>query len=146
VGAIGLAALGFYAWVKAAWALGSTIGIRDVAEWERVFGELPDFERWLALEGTVVLALLGAILLLLILADERTPLGRGGWRRLIRGAGWIAAVPLGLYAVLALVVTVAQVVSGEPSPLAPWVSFGVYLAFLAYAATLVIANRVTARR
>lgn len=53
----GLAVMVVYGSLKTAWALGSRVGVRDVDEWDWVFGALSGFEYWLALWGTVVLAL-----------------------------------------------------------------------------------------
>lgn len=67
----GFAAMLAYAALKTVWALGSRVGVRDVEEWDRVFGAVSDFEYWLALWGTVVLAFCGMILLLVIAGKGR---------------------------------------------------------------------------
>ena len=144
IGGIGLLALAWYAALKAAWAMGSRIGIEDAAAWDRAFGELTEVQYWAALWGTDLLALAGALVLVAVLADRATPLGRPPVRGVLRSASWLAAALLGLFALAALGstgVTDLRVSRGEaaPSPMAAWVYYGVYGAFLTYALALIAA-------
>ena len=129
----GLIALAAYAFLKAAWGLGSEVGIEDGAEFDRLFGSLTGFQFWLATWGTVLAALAGAILLLLVAADDRTLFGRSALRGLLRGCAWSISAVLGAGAAVALVATA---ISCGPSPFADWVSYLTYGSFLLYAVSL----------
>ena len=138
---LGLTAMVAYASLKVAWALGSGVGITDIAAWDRAFGDFGPVEHWLALWGTVVLAAFGAVLLLLVLADGATPVGRPPLRRPFRALAWVIAVVVGAFAVVALISTILSDVAAlrdgsDPSPMAAWVYYGVYASFLAYAGAL----------
>lgn len=131
----GLVALAVYALLKAAWGLGSRIGIDDPTEFDRVFGSLSSFGFWLATWGTVLLALAGAVLLLLVAADHRTRV-----HGLIRGSAWAVSVLLGVGAMVALVATALR---NGPSPFAVWVSYLTYGSFLIYSVSLVYVLKAT---
>ena len=148
IGAAGLSALALYAMLKAAWAMGSRVGIEDVAAWDRAFGQLSDLQHWAALWGTDLLALAAAIVLVAVLADRSTPLGRSPARGVVRAASWTGGILFGLFALTALGSTILTDVAvsrgdADPAPMASWVYYGVYGSFLVYALALVAALRTT---
>lgn len=137
----GLVAMLAYAALKTGWALGSRVGVRDEDEWDRVFGALSDFEYWLALWGTVVLAFCGMMLLLVIAGNDRIFLGWAAIRRPVQVLAWFISVALGLYSLVALGATsvsnVREAVGVAPdSPLAFWVYYLTYGSFLVYSLSL----------
>lgn len=128
-GAGGLGALA-YGGLKADWAAGGTLGLRGEPPWKTRTGgwaQAGDGVRFLAFEGTVILALL-AVLLLLALAH---PAGRRLPRRLLASLAWLGCALVGGIWVLGT----ANLMAGSTGPgsdptLAPatfwvlWASFG----------------------
>ena len=123
---LGCAAAAGYAVLKAAWALGSTVGVRaDAAAWDDFLAGFGG--PMIALWGTVLLALLaGAILQSLV-----QPWGRRLPRRLRVSLAWMGfavMTPLGL---LSLSDTITDAVSGNPFPLlTPAIYIYVYACFV----------------
>ena len=122
---VGCAAAAGYGAIKAAWGLGSTVGVRDSAVFEDFMAQLggPLIAVW----ATVLLALIaGAILQSLV-----QPWGRRVPRRLRASLAWLGfaiMTPIGL---LGLAGTVAKAVAGQPDPmLTPPSSVGVYSCFV----------------
>jgi hypothetical protein len=148
IGGVGLIALGLYALLKAAWAAGSRLGIVDGPAWDRAFGQLSAFGHWAALWGTTLLALVGALALLAVLADRATPLGRKPVRGAFRAGAWAGSAVLGSFAIVALgstLLTEVRVSRGDaaPAPMAAWVYYSVYGGFLVYSLSLAAALVVT---
>lgn len=134
----GFAAMLVYGSLKTAWALGSRVGVRDVVEWDRVFGALSGFEYWLALWGTVVLALCGMVLLIVVAKPTLSPTPM---RRPVRALAWFVSVVLGLFSLVALGTTLISTVreavyAAPPSPLGLWVFYLTYGSFLVYSVSL----------
>ncbi|WP_146099499.1 hypothetical protein [Kineococcus xinjiangensis] len=133
--AVGTTALTAYAAVKASWALGVDVGVRNAAQWHRMLDSLSDGERLAALWRTVGLDLLG-VALLLVLASSRA--GRASApARLLRASGWLAGAALLLPGAAGLAVTLGPTTGlwpaapGDPGPLADWVFVVVYGSFAA---------------
>ncbi|GAA4962616.1 hypothetical protein [Kineococcus glutinatus] len=131
--AVGIGALAAYAALKASWAVGVDVGVRDGARWRQMLASLSEGELFAALWGTVGLDLL-AIVLLLVLASARAG-GSSLLARLLRTAGWLAGTALLLLGSVALAVTLGPVIGlwptapGDPGPLAEWVFLLVYGSF-----------------
>ena len=131
-----LAAL-VYAALKAAWGLGSTVGITDAAAFERFedrFGSLG----WLATWGTVVPALVAAALLLALVE----PWGRRLPRRPLRIAAWLGAAVLavpGFAGLAESLMTYAGLVDTHDTGMAGWVFLVVYGSFAVLSVALAIA-------
>ncbi|MCA1699779.1 MAG: hypothetical protein LC790_13095 [Actinobacteria bacterium] len=120
---VGCAAAAGYAALKAAWALGGTLGVRDGAVFDAFVDDLggPLVAMW----ATILLALLAAAILLSLVHPwgERLP------RRLRASLAWMGALlaPLGL---IGLGHTVFAAISGEPFPmLTPEIYIAVYASF-----------------
>ncbi len=109
---LGCAAAAGYAVLKAAWALGSTVGVRaDAATWDQFLAHFGG--PLLALWGTVLLALLaGAILLSMV-----QPWGRRVPRRLRASLAWLGFAIMATYGLLGLGATIAGAIAGNPFPL-----------------------------
>ena len=123
----GVVAALVYAALKAAWGLGSTVGITDPAAFERFEAGFGAWS-WAATWGTVLLAFV-AVALLLALVE---PWGRRLRRRPLRIAAWCGAVVLAVAGVPALgesLLSVAGVVDAHDNGLAEWVFVVVYGAF-----------------
>lgn len=122
---LGCAAAAGYAVLKAAWSLGSTIGVRDTAAFEGFVAKLggPLIAGW----ATVLLALLaGAILQSLV-----QPWGRRVPRRLRASLAWLGFAIMTPVGLLSLGQTVADAVAGNPFPmLTPTVYIWVYGCFV----------------
>ena len=131
---LGCAAAGGYAALKAAWALGSTFGVRDTAVFERFLEQIGG--PLVALWATVLLAgLAGAILLSLV-----QPWGRRVPRRLRAAPAWLGFAVMTTVGLVSLGSTIAQVVAGAPFPmLTPAIYLWTYSCFvvlgLAFAVT-----------
>lgn len=135
---LGCAAAAGYAVLKAAWALGSSVGVTaDAAAWEDFLAMMGG--RTIALWGTVLLALLaGAILLSMV-----QPWGRRVPRRLRASLAWLGFAVMTPVGLLGLGETIAGTVAGNPSPLlTPAIYVYVYGCFVA----LGLAFAVTAWR
>ena len=122
---VGCAAATGYGAIKAAWGLGSTVGVRDSAVLEDFMAQIGG--PLLAVWATVVLALLaGAILQSLV-----QPWGHRIPRRLRASLAWLGfaiMTPIGL---LSLAGTVAKAVAGQPEPmLSPAIYVYVYSCFV----------------
>ncbi len=87
------AALGYGA-LKLSWAFGGTVGFRDTPPWQTntgAWGEMLPMERFLALEGTALLAVLAAAILLALVR----PWGAVLPRRTVRGLAWLGCLVMG---------------------------------------------------
>jgi len=116
-----------YAALKAAWALGSTAGITDVAAFERFVDRFGSFE-WAATWGTVVLAVAAAALLLALVE----PWGRRLPRRPLRIAAWLGAAVLaipGFVGFAESLLTYAGVLDTHDNGIAEWVFLLTYGSF-----------------
>jgi hypothetical protein len=128
---LGCAAISGYAGLKVAWALGSTLGIRDTAAFDhfidRTGGPL------LALWGTVALALLaGAVLLSFV-----RPWGRRVPRRLRASLAWLGFAIMTPVGLLSLGATVVAAIAGDAFPnLTPAIYVSVYASFTLLGLTL----------
>ena len=127
-----------YAALKTAWALGSRIGVTDRAAFARFEAGFGDFA-WVATWGTVVLAIVAA-LLLLTLAERWF-----GWlpRRPLRAAAWVGAAVLvvpGFGGLAESLLIYATVLDGHDNGMAGWVFLLTYGAF----SVLTVALAVTA--
>lgn len=147
--AAGVAVLACYAFLKASWGLGGTLGVTDVDQWRGTIDDMDGTVRWLAFWGTVVIDVVGALLLVALLAGPRSRLGRGAGRRVLRGTAWLGAVVMAAGGGYALVFSIgeeldwwAPVASGQ-GPLASWVFFVVYGSFVGYAVALAATARLT---
>lgn len=131
---LGCAAAAGYAVLKAAWALGSTVGVNaDAAGWEDFLALMGG--PMLALWGTVLLALLaGAILLSLV-----QPWGRRVPRRLRASLAWLGfavMMPIGL---LRLSETIIGAIAGNAFPLlTPAIYIYVYACFVVLGLTFAV--------
>lgn len=136
---VGCVAAAGYAALKAAWALGSTLGVRDTALVEEFLDQLGG--PLVALWATVLLALLaGAILLSLV-----QPWGRRIPRRLRASLAWLGAImaPFGL---MRLGQTIAEAIAGDPFPmLTPAIYISVYVCFTVLGLTFAFAAWRTRR-
>jgi hypothetical protein len=131
-----LAAAGYGA-LKLAWGLDSTIGFDGPPPWktgEGAWGRMSRFETFLALEGTALLALLAAAILLALLRLWRRALPR----RLLRALAWLGAAVMLVPGVLgtASVVAVLIGLNEKNDPLDLWVFALVYGCFLVLGASL----------
>jgi hypothetical protein len=147
--AVGVVALACYALLKASWGLGGTIGVTDVGQWREKIDGLDGVVRWMAFWGTVVVDVVGALLLVALLAGPHRRLGRGAVRRVLRGLAWVGAVVMTLLGGYALVFSIGEeldwwspIASGQ-GPLASWVFFVVYGSFVVYAVSLGATARFT---
>lgn len=146
---VGVAALACYAFLKASWGLGGTLGVTDVEEWRGTLDDMDGAVRWLAFWGTVLLDVVGALLLVALLAGPQTRVGRGAVRRGLRGTAWLGAAVMAVGGGFALVFSIGEEldwwapVSSGPGPLASWVFFVVYGSFLVYAVALAATARLT---
>ncbi len=126
----GLAAMGYGA-LKLAWAAGSDIGSNGAPPWETgagAFGGMSSLERFLAFEGTAVLAFLATGILAALVKPPAHPLAL----RVLRILAWAGAAVMLVPAVWGLV-TVSGVLVGlrkAEEPLEPWVFGFVYGCFL----------------
>lgn len=132
---LGCAAAAGYAALKAAWALGSTLGVNaDAAAWQDFLALMGG--RTLALWGTVLLAgLAGAILLSMVQTwGRRVP------RRLRASLAWLGFATMTTVGLDGLGRTLADAIAQNPSPLlTPAIYVYVYACFvvlgLAFAVT-----------
>lgn len=88
-----VAALGYGA-LKLSWAFGGTIGFRGAPPWETgagAWGEISDLGRLLALEGTALLAVLAAAILLALVR----PWGAALPQRALRALAWLGCLIMG---------------------------------------------------
>ena len=123
----GVVAALVYATLKAAWGLGATVGITDMAAFDRFVAGFGSFE-WIATWGTVVLALLAAGLLLALVE----PWGQRLPRRTLRAAAWFGAAVLavpGFAGVAESVLTYAGVLDEHDNGMAEWVFLLTYGSF-----------------
>jgi hypothetical protein len=132
----GWLALGAYASLKTAWALGSTIGIDDVAAWHEHRRSLPPVRQFADLWGTVLAAAIAAVVIALL----RTPSSPGtaaSWhRRLLQVLAWlgvVAAGPVGVVGLGSVVGPALGLWSEGAGALAQWVFVAVYGAFIVVA-------------
>ena len=133
----GVVAALVYAAIKAAWGLGSTVGIADVAAFERFAAGFGRFE-WLATWGTVVLAVVAAGLLLALVE----PWGRRLPERALRAAAWLGAAVLavpGFAGLFESLMTYAGLVDAHDNGMAQWVFLVVYGSFAVLSLALGIA-------
>ena len=122
---VGCAAATGYAAIKAAWGLGSTVGVRDSAVFEDFMAQIggPLIAVWV----TVLLALLAAA----ILQSLVQPWGRRIPRRLRASLAWLGFAIMTSVGLLSLAGTVASAVAGQPGPmLSPAIYFYVYTCFV----------------
>ena len=135
---LGCAAAAGYAVLKAAWALGSTVGVNaDPAAWEEFLAEMGG--RTLALWGTVLLALLASAILLSMVQ----PWGRRVPRRLRASLAWLGFATMAPIGLARLGQTLFDAIAGNPFPLlAPAIYIYVYSCFV----VLALAFAVTAWR
>lgn len=131
---LGCAAAAGYAVLKAAWALGSTFGVRDTAAFEDFLGQVggPVIALW----GTVLLALLASAILLSLVQ----PWGRRVPRRLRASSAWLGFAIMTPVGFLGLGQTLADAIAGTHFPLlTPAIYIWVYGCFvvlgLAFAVT-----------
>jgi len=133
----GVGAAAAYAALKAAWALGSTAGITDVAAFERFVDRFGRFE-WAATWGTVALAGVAAALLLALVE----PFGRRLPRRPLRAAALIGAAVLavpGFAGLAESLLTYADVVEEGDNGMAAWVFLVTYGSFAVLSVALAAA-------
>lgn len=131
---LGCAAAAGYAVLKAAWASGSAVGVRDTAAFEDFLAQLGG--PMIALWGTVLLALLAG----LILQSLVQPWGRRVPRRLRASLAWMGFATMTPIGLGRLGQTIADVIAGNSVPLlTPAVYIYVYACFvvlgLSFAAT-----------
>lgn len=130
---VGCAALAVYAGLKASWAVGGEVGVRDPAQWRAMLSGLTEGQLFGALWGTVLIDVAGAVLLLAlaVLPPSAAPLVR-----VVRLLGWLAGGALTLAGGAGLAISVGPATGlwtsapGSPGPLADWVFILVYSAFL----------------
>lgn len=136
---LGCAAAGGYAVLKAAWALGSTVGVTaDPAAWEAFLARMGG--RTLALSGTVPLALLAAVILLSLVQ----PWGRRVPRRVRASLAWIGAAVMTPVGLLGLGGTIGDALAGRPFPLlTPAIYIYVYGCFAVLGLSFAVAARRT---
>lgn len=133
---IGCAALAVYAALKAVWAMGGEVGVRDPAQWQEMLGSLTRWQLFGAFWGTVLLDAAG-VALLIALAWQPSRLAASSAIRVLRALGWLAGTGLTLGGLAGLAVSVGPATGlwraalGDPGPLADWVFIVVYGAFLA---------------
>ncbi len=123
---LGCAAAAGYAVLKAAWALGSTVGVNaDAVAWERFLAAMGG--RTLALWGTVLLALLASAILLSLVQ----PWGRRVPRRLRATLAWLGFATMAPVGLIRLGQTLAEVTAGDAFPLlTPAIYIYVYACFV----------------
>ena len=132
---LGCAAAAGYAVLKAAWALGSTVGVNgDPAAWEKFLAQMGG--RTLALWGTVLLALAASAILLSMVQSW----GRRVPRRLRASLAWLGFATMAPIGLARLGQTLFDAIAGNPFPLlAPAIYIYVYSCFvvlgLAFAVT-----------
>ncbi len=128
---LGCSAITGYAALKVAWALGSTLGIRDTAAFDQFIADTGG--PLVALWGTVVLALLAVAILLSFVR----PWGRRVPRRLRTALAWLGFAIMAPVGLLSLGGTVVAVVAGDPFPvITPAIYLGVYPSFTLLGLTL----------
>jgi hypothetical protein len=135
----GVVAALVYAALKSAWGLGATVGITDVARFERFVGGFGGFA-WFATWGTVVLAVLAAGLLLALVE----PWGQRLPRRTLRAAAWLGAAVLavpGFAGVAESVLTYAGVLAEHDDGMAEWVFLLTYGCFSVLSVALAASAR-----
>jgi hypothetical protein len=136
---LGCMALMAYASIKAAWGLGSTIGISDAERWESEVANLETWQWLIASWGTVLLDL-GAAASLITLSKPPPGKARRS-RRLLRRFSSIAAIVVGTVGIVGFTSTsVALVFSdhGHDDVIAPWVFMVVYGSFAAVGAAFIV--------
>ena len=130
---VGCAALAVYAVLKAIWAVGGEVGVRDPAQWREMLAGLTRGQLFGAFWGTVLLDIAGAVLLLALAVVQPGP---ALLVRAVRLLGWLAGAALTLAGGAGLAVSVGPAAGwwpsapGDPGPLADWVFILVYGAFL----------------
>lgn len=96
---LGIAGAATYGSLKAVWAAGGDLGLRGEPPWETragVWAKADGVIRFLAFEGTVLLAALAVVLLLALVRPwgrrlPRRPLGAAAWSGCVLvGGAWIA--------------------------------------------------------
>ncbi len=122
---LGCTAAAGYAVLKAAWALGSTLGVSDTKVFEEFQDQLGG--ALVAMWATVVLAALaGAILLSLV-----QPWGRRIPRRLRASLAWLGFAVMAPFGLLSLAANIAKAIAGDPFPmLTPAIYIFVYCCFV----------------
>jgi hypothetical protein len=126
----GLAATGYGA-LKLAWAAGSDIGSNGPPPWDTgvgAFGGMSRLERFLAFEGTALLAFLAAAILVALVK----PPAHAMTRRVLRSLAWAGAVVMLVPGVWGSVTVCGALVGigKADEPLALWVFGFVYGSFL----------------
>ena len=131
---LGCAAAAGYAVLKAAWALGSTVGVNaDAMAWEEFLAEMGG--RTLALWGTVLLALLASAILLSMVQ----PWGRRVPRRLRASLAWLGFATMAPIGLARLGQTLFDAIAGNPFPLlAPAIYIYVYSCFVVLGLTFAV--------
>lgn len=130
----GVAAALVYAALKAAWGLGSRVGVNDADAFDTFVARFGSLE-WVATWGTVGLALVAAALLLALLRSDARPLRISAWL----GAAALA-VP-GFAGLAEAVLIAAGALDAHDTGLANWVFLVTYGAF----SVLAVAFAATAR-
>ncbi len=122
---VGCAAAAGYGAIKAAWGLGSTVGVRDSAVFAGFMAQIGG--ALIAVWATVLLALVaGAILQSLV-----QPWGGRVPRRLRASLAWLGFAIMTPVGLLSLAGTVAKAVAGQPDPmLSPAIYIYVYTCFV----------------
>ncbi|MGI8595262.1 MAG: hypothetical protein ACR2ML_13030 [Solirubrobacteraceae bacterium] len=131
---LGCGAAAGYAVLKAAWALGSTLGVNaDAAAWEDFLAHMGG--RMLALWGTVLLALLASAILLSLVE----PWGRRVPRRLRASLAWMGFATMAPIGLIRLGQTLAEAIAGNPFPLlTPAIYIWVYSCFVVLGLTFAV--------
>jgi len=130
---LGCAAAAGYAVLKAAWALGSTLGVRDTEAFEEFIDQLGG--SLVALWATVLLALLAAAILLSLVQ----PWGRRVPRRLRASLAWMGFATMAPVGLIRLGQTVAEAIAGNPFPvLTPAIYIAVYVCFVVLGLTFAL--------
>jgi hypothetical protein len=130
----GVAAALAYAALKAAWGLGSRVGVTDPEAFDAFAARFGALE-WVATWGTVALALVAAGLLLALLRVRARPLRVAAWL----GAAVLAIPGFGGLAEALLIA--AGAIDAHDNGLAPWVFVLTYGAFSVLAVAFVVASR-----
>lgn len=140
---IGCAALAVYAGLKAVWAVGGQLGVRDPAEWQHMLGGLTRGQLFITFWGTVLLDAAGAALLI-TLAMQPARLARSLTLRVLRALGWVGGAGLAAAGLVGLAVSIGPATGlwrsapGSAGPLSDWVFIVVYGAFFTVGVALLV--------
>ena len=137
-----------YGWLKVAWGLGSTVGVRDVMAWNARISELAGWQWFLAMWGTVLLDVVAAAMFVALAASTVGSPTPASHRRLLRALAWLGVLLTGPVGVIGLASVFGPVVgfgSNDEGPLATWVFVLVYGSFCVIGVSFAVAARANAR-